>query len=127
MLTDRGVGLHFTLDEASVITQGIVPGVKPPAALVAVAEKGYLALELTASGEGGHSSRLPRDNAIARLSAALDRLSKTQMPAALRFPASGIFDHLASEMPFLTRTVVANRWLFEPLLLARLERAPARL
>ncbi len=125
LLKRRSVRLEFTLDEGSAILHGIVPGVQKPAALVALAEKGYLTLELTAKGEGGHSSNPPPSTAVGRLGRALHRLETRQMPAELRFPASGIFDNLASEMPLLMRAIVANRWLFEPLLLSRLERTPA--
>ena len=125
LLKRRSVRLEFTLDEGSAITHGIVPGVQKPAALIALAEKGYLTLELTAKGEGGHSSRPPPSTAVGRLGRALHRLETRQMPVELRFPASGIFDYLASEMPLVMRAVVANRWLFEPLLLSRLGKTPA--
>ena len=46
------------------------------------------------------------------------------MPARLTSPAADIFTYLAPEMPFMSRVVLANRWLFDPLLLSRLKRAP---
>ena len=125
LLKSRGVQLEFTLDEGSAITHGIVPGVQRPVALVALAEKGYLTVELTATGDGGHSSKPPPNTAVGKLSRAIHRLETNQMPADLRPPASRIFAYLAAEMPFLMRMVVANRWLFEPLLLSRLEGKPA--
>ena len=42
------------------------------------------------------------------------------MPARLQSPVSDMFEYLAPEMPFTTRLILANRWLFEPLLLRRL-------
>ena len=104
---------------------GVVPGVKSPVALVGLAEKGYLTLELTARSEGGHSSKPVHPTAVGKLAHAIHRLETNLMPADLRPPASGIFENLASEMPLGMRAVVANRWLFEPLLLSRLERTPA--
>lgn len=124
LLATRGVRLDFSLDEGLVVTHGIIPGVAKPAALIGVAEKGYLTLELTARGEGGHSSRPPRNTAIGALARAIHRLETNQMPAALKSPMSELFDYLAPEMPFYMRALVANRWLFEPVLLARLARKP---
>jgi carboxypeptidase PM20D1 len=124
-LEERGVRVAFTLDEGSAIVNGVVPGVKRPVALVGLAEKGYLTLELTATGEGGHSSKPRYPTAIGKLARAIHRLETNLMPADLRQPAAGIFENLASEMPFGMRAVVANRWLFESILLSRLEREPA--
>jgi carboxypeptidase PM20D1 len=125
LLEERGVRPAFTLDEGSAIVEGIVPGVTKPVALVALAEKGYLTLMLTATGEGGHSSRPKHPTAIGKLARAIHRLETNLMPADLRQPAAGMFDYLVSEMPFSMRAVVANRWLFEPFLVSRLEGSPA--
>ena len=47
------------------------------------------------------------------------------MPATLASPAAEMFEYLAPEMPFVARSVIANRWLFDPLLLRQLEAKPA--
>ncbi|WP_432474140.1 M20 family peptidase [Amphritea sp. HPY] len=125
LLQERGVLAEFTLDEGSAIVKDVVPGVAKPVALIALAEKGYLTLELTAIGEGGHSSRPKHPTAIEKLARAIYRLESNRMPAELRQPAAGIFEYLASEMSIGMRVVVANRWLFEPLLLSQLEGSPA--
>ena len=121
LLAERGVRLDFTLDEGLVITHGIVPGVKKPAALIGVAEKGSVTIELTAKGPRGHSSMPPLHTAVGRLGRALSRLETGQMPAKLVSPTSDMFEYLAPDIPLLMRTVVANAWLFEPLLISRLE------
>ena len=121
LLAKRGVRLGFTLDEGLVIAEGIVPGVTKPAALVGLAEKGRVSLELVARGECGHSSMPPVSTAAGGIGRALHRLETNQMPAALKSPVSGMFDALAPEMPIFMRAVVANRWLLGPLLLSRLE------
>ena len=125
LLSERGVRLEFTLDEGLVITHGIVPGVTRPAALIGVAEKGKISLEVIAHGRGGHSSAPPINTAASRLGRALDRLTTHQMPAALQSPVADMFEHLAPAMPLATRAVIANRWLSEPLLISRLEQFPA--
>jgi carboxypeptidase PM20D1 len=125
LLEQRRVRLEFTLDEGLVVTHGILPGVARPAALIGVAEKGLMTLELTAQGEGGHASMPPRTTAVGKLGQALHRLAANPMPAALKSPVAEMFEHLGPEMPFMTRVVLANRWLLEPLLLGRLEAAAA--
>ena len=128
LLEGRGVRLDFSLDEGGVIAHDIVPGVAPPVALLGVAEKGYLALNLCATGEGGHSALpppQPQRMAIAKIGRAVHRLDANRMPAALVPPVTDMFDYLAPEMPLTVRVPLANRWLFEPLLLAQLERAKA--
>ena len=104
---------------------GVVPGVEKPVALVGLAEKGYLTLMLTATAEGGHSSRPKHPTAVGRLARAIHRLESKLLPAELRYPAAGIFEYLAGEMPLHIRAVVANRWLFDPLLIGILESSPA--
>jgi carboxypeptidase PM20D1 len=52
------------LDEGSSIMNEPYPGVNKPVAFISNAEKGYLSLELTAHGEGGHAARPSRDLAL---------------------------------------------------------------
>ncbi len=125
LLEERGVRLLFTLDEGMAITHGIVPGVETPAALVGLAEKGRVTLELTAHAEGGHSSMPPVSTAVGKLGRALYRLETSQMPSRLKSPAADMFVYLAPEMSYARRIALANRWLFEPWLLSRLEETPA--
>ena len=122
LLAERGVHLAFTFDEGMPIIDGIVPGMSKPVALVGIAEKGYLALKLEVRWpECGHSSIPPRETAIGKLARAIVRLKSNLMPANLEEPMSGFFDFLAPEMDFGMRLVVANRWLFEPLLIEALK------
>jgi len=124
LLTARGVKFDFSLDEGLTVLVGMVPGLSPPAALIGVTEKGYLSLQLTAPGEGGHVSMPPLETSVGRLAKAIARLEAHQMPASLRPPASTMLDDLAPDTSFWTRLLFANRWLFGPLLMARLEASP---
>ena len=125
LLKQRGVRLQFTLDEGSIIAEQILPGVTRPVALIGLAEKGLVTLELTARAKGGHSSMPPRATAIGKLARAIHRLRVNPMPAALKSPAAEMFEFLAPELPMFSRIVLANRWLLEPLLVDQLARAPA--
>ncbi len=126
LLAERGVKLDFVIDEGLLITEGILPGLKPPTALIGVAEKGYLSLQLQAKAPPGHSSMpppTPGTSAIAQISVALARLDAQPMPAAVRGVAAQMFDAVAPEMSGLGRIVMSNRWLFEPLLVSQLEKS----
>jgi len=123
LLAERGVKLDFVVDEGLLITEGIMPGLKAPAALVGVAEKGYLSLKLEAKATPGHSSMPPATagtSAIARISQALTRLDAQPMPAAVGGVAGEMFDTIAPEMEGFGRVALSNRWLFGPLLQGQL-------
>jgi carboxypeptidase PM20D1 len=119
-LQARGIRFAWLLDEGGVIAQGIVPNVQRPVAGIAIAEKGYLSLELLARGEGGHSSMPPPDSAINVLTAALTRLQSRPFAPRLIPTQREATQLLAPEMPFLSRLVTKNLWLFSPLLVREL-------
>jgi carboxypeptidase PM20D1 len=124
LLRSRGVHLGFVLDEGLIITEGIVPGLDPPAALIGVAEKGYATLKLTARATPGHSSMPASRTAIGALAAALTRLERTPMHAAIRGTAAEMFDTLAPEMHGASRFLLTNRWLFGRLIEHQLLASP---
>ena len=121
ILKSRGVALRYVLDEGSAITQGIVPGVALPVALIGVAEKGYASIELSAATPGGHSSMPPPETAIGILAAAILAVETHPMPYSLEGTPNLMFDHLGPEMSLPLRIAMANRWLFAPLVKRRLE------
>jgi carboxypeptidase PM20D1 len=114
LLGSRGVQLDFVLDEGGLITDG-VPGVEGPVALVGIAEKGFLSLELTVRTGGGHSSMPPPQTAVGILAAAVHELETHRVPGGIRGATEAMFDYLAPEMPFGQRLAIANRWLLGPL------------
>jgi carboxypeptidase PM20D1 len=120
-LAARGVQLEFVLDEGGFVGQGLLPGVAAPVALVGIAEKGYLTVELVASEAGGHSSRPPPQTAIGMVSAAVAKLEAHPFPGRIDGATEAMFDRLAPHLPFGQRLVVANRWLLGPVLVAALE------
>ena len=56
----EGVEPEVVLDEGGYLVQGFFNGIDVPLAVIGVAEKGYLTLELSVSAKGGHSSLPPR-------------------------------------------------------------------
>ena len=124
LLQERGVRLDFVLDEGLLITDGLVPGMSRPAALIGIAEKGFLSMVMKVGGTPGHSSMPPPKgtSAIGMMSAALRRLDDEQLPAGLRGVAREMFETLAPEMSGFQRVALSNLWLFGPLVQGQLEK-----
>ena len=124
LMKERGIRLRFVLDEGMLITDDAIKGLDKPAALIGVAEKGILTVELVATATPGHSSMPPvvaGTSAIGMLSEALARLEKEQMPLEIRGVAREMFDSLAPEMTGLNRVLLSNLWLFRPLVESQLK------
>lgn len=123
-LKQRGIRAAFLLDEGGALTTGIMPGVARPVATIMAAEKGYASFRLTATAAGGHSSQPPPDTAVTRLARALVRLQDQQMPARLAAPVDVMLERAAPAMGIVNRVAIANRWLFEGLLIKLLAAKP---
>ncbi len=124
LLDSRDVELEYVLDEGLAITHGILPGVTRPVALVGIAEKGYVSLELAVETEGGHSSMPPKQTAISILSTALHNLESNPFRSRITRPVQQMFEHLAPQMPFIKRMILANLWCFDGLLERQLAASP---
>ena len=124
LLGERKVAPAFVLDEGLAVTDGIVSDVPAPVALIGIAEKGYLSVELTVESEGGHSSTPPPETGVGILAAAIHALERHRLPAAIVGPARRLFEFLGPEMGLTSRVALANLWLFGPLVRSRLADAP---
>jgi carboxypeptidase PM20D1 len=127
LLQSRGVKLDFVVDEGLLITEGIMPGLSKPAAVIGIAEKGYLSVMIRVPATPGHSSMPPPkgSSAIGMMSGALRRLDDEQLPASIRGVAREMFETVAPEMSGFGRVALSNLWLFGPLVQAQLEKSAA--
>ncbi len=124
-ITNDGTSPAIVVDEGGAITKGALPGLKRPLAVVGIAEKGYLSVELEATAPGGHSSAPPDSTSIQILNAALGRLLDNPLPARLDGVMGRTLDYVAPEMPFSMRAALANRWLTAPAITWALSQQPA--
>ena len=124
LLRARKIEMEFALDEGMSILSGVIAGIAAPVALIGIAEKGYLSLDLTVASTGGHSSIPPADTAIGILSRALQRLDAAPFPAKLHGPTRQMFEFLGAEMAWSKKLTLANLWLFEPLVKKQLTASP---
>ena len=124
LLKQRGTNIGLALDEGFAVLDGVIGGVNVPVAMIGVAEKGYVSVELTATGSGGHSSMPSDDNAAVRIARAVERLAEHPFPARLDGPTAAMFDGIAPHSGGTMRVALANRWLLGPLVKSRLLASP---
>lgn len=124
-LAARGVHARLLVDEGGAVTKGIVPNVAAPVAVIGIAEKGYLTVDLSIGGLGGHSSSPPHETAITILAGAVKRLFDTPMPAQMDGPTATFLAWIAPEMSFGPRFLMTNMWLTRPLVERALSGSPA--
>lgn len=123
-LAEKGIKFDFVLDEGGAITEGIIPGVDQQVALVGIAEKGYLNLELSTSLSGGHSSIPLGTNSIDVITAGLARLRSNPFPARISKPLKLFFDYLGPESSLAMKFAFINADILEPFILHGLSQIP---
>lgn len=110
-LSDRGVRFAWVLDEGSPILKEPYPGIDRPVAMVSIAEKGFLRLELAAKGEGREAA-LSRavDNAVnRRFGSDLDAIQRAKLNVLTPYAEFG------------ERLKLANLWLTKPLVIGTMQ------
>lgn len=116
LLKERGIKAEFAIDEGGLVAVESISILDDPIALIGIAEKGYLTIELAVETTGGHSSMPPRHTGIGILSAAIVALEANPVPGSIDGAVDIMFDHLGPELSFPIKLVMANRWLFRSLL-----------
>lgn len=121
---DLGIRLEYVLDEGLLVTDGILPGVRAPVALVGIAEKGIATVVLEARGAAGHASMPPRRTGAGVLARAIARLEQSPFPSALGGAARGMLRAIAPAVPPPVSWMLRHPGPFEPLVRAVLGLAP---
>ena len=109
VLQARGVRLAWVLDEGgAVLDRGLVMRVPVPVALVGIAEKGYLTVEIAAHGPGGHAATPPRRTAVTELVRLLLRLEKRLFPTRIEEPVASLLKALAPALPWPVGKILSH-------------------
>ena len=93
----------MVLDEGSIISNGIIQGIEKPVAVIGIAEKGYVSLELIATHVSGHSSMPQDQTTIGKLSKAIISLERYKMDSEIIKPVQHFFNFLGPEMSIQNR------------------------
>lgn len=125
-LAQRGTKALFTIDEGGLIATD-TPMINGPAAMIGIAEKGYVTLKITAPAAGGHSSAPPSPDKIGtiNLAKALLAIEAKQFPLELRGPSEAMVSVLAAKAGGVNKLAIANRWLFGGVILSKMGDNPA--
>ena len=123
-LASEGVYFDMVIDEGSVISDGIIPNLDKPVAVVGIAEKGYASFELICNHESGHSSMPNAETAIGMLAKAIVALEKNKMPAELTNPVISFFNFLGPEMSMQDRFFLSNSSFFRTSIINNLDINP---
>lgn len=115
LFEERGIQFDFVLDEGGCITQGALPFLEKPLALIGVAEKGISSVKITVNGTGGHSSMPPQQTAVGALARIISDLEKKQFKLRMCDPVKKQFEKIGQEVSFSLRLLIANLWCFGPL------------
>ncbi len=121
------IRLHTIIDEGGCVFTEF-PGLGSPAALVGVAEKGFLTVEMTANVNAdkvGHSSMPPRETAVSILGSAIHRVQSSPFPGRIDGGLRDTLNFLGPEMPFDKKMAMSNMWLFGPLVKRSLSAKPS--
>jgi carboxypeptidase PM20D1 len=122
-LTARGVRPWAVLDEGGAVVSGVFPGVPGSTAVIGLAEKGLLDVELVTTDPGGHASAPVRGGAPARLARAILRIEDNPFPARLHDVVLGMVDALGRHAPTGYRAVFAHARYLRPALALVLSQA----
>lgn len=123
-LQAKGVKADWVLDEGMAVIDDH-PLTHKPAAIIGVAEKGYATLQVTAKAPGGHSSTPPKDTGVITLAKALIAIADHPFPMKFSGPGADMVKVLGPQGGLAMKAIVANSWLFSPLLTSQFGKTPA--
>ena len=116
-LKRQGVRPSLVLDEGGMILEAPIAGVSGLYAMVGVVEKGYADVKFIARSNGGHASAPGRDTPLVRLGRFMvDVENHSPFRNELSPTMLEMFRRLSPNMIFPMKLIMANMWLFKPLL-----------
>ena len=116
LLEERGVHMEFILDEGGAVMEEPPFGLSTPVAMIGLAEKGFVDFGISVLDAGGHSSEPPKHTALGKLAKVITFIERSPMKQKLISPVTKTFDAIGRYMGFSMRLILANQWLFKPLL-----------
>lgn len=109
LLKLRNIVPECVVDEGGAVAENVIPGLKGKVALISIAEKGYLTLELSVNEKAGHSAEPEDETTIGILSNAIVKLEMDKFSPTMN-EAEPILTYAASDMKFPYNVVFSNLW-----------------
>lgn len=101
--------IAFVMDESAPLIPGVFPGIRENTALIGIAQKGFVSLEIAINGVGGHSSQPGDESNIVALAKAVEKVEAAQFPykihEAVRYQYRFMGPELAEEQQPLYKAV----------------------
>lgn len=114
-LKKKSISAEFIADEGLGVTEGIVPGVTKPTAIIGLSEKGFCSVKFQVEATGGHSSMPGGKTASGLLAEALYKVENAAMKQQFSEPMKLFLETGAPEMSFPYRFLFSNLWATAPL------------
>jgi carboxypeptidase PM20D1 len=116
LFKERKIRPGVVLDEGGIITKNKIPGLNRPVAIVGIAEKDYVSLDLQVNIPGGHSSMPEKETAIDEMAKAIVKLKENPFPEEMGYVLNAFIDYVGPEMNFVNKMAMANRAIFKSLI-----------
>jgi carboxypeptidase PM20D1 len=110
LLGERGVSPFLIVDEGGAIVDASMVGASSLTALVGIAEKGYMDIELIARGKGGHTSMPTKSNPLSVMAKAISRLDRPFRPV-ISEPVRVMGQAIIDSIGFKARVILGNALL----------------
>ncbi len=123
-LAEAKVRFEFCVDEGGAIMEDALAFIKRPAALVGLAEKGHVNVELVAKGRSGHASAPSGDQAAVRLARAILALDRKSFPVRMTDTLAAFLRAAAAEASFPLSFALSRPKLFSRAIAAALSDNP---
>lgn len=122
---DNKIQLEAVFDEGgTILTETYSSDIPQPVARIGLSEKGYLDLELSTQARGGHSAAPLAQTTIGIISKAISKLEEYHFSPIFAGPQKEFLENVERHMPFWDRFIMANNWLFKPLIIKQMSGAP---
>ena len=124
LLISRGITFECVLDEGGAFIDGKKLGVNGTVALIGVAEKGYLDVEIMARREGGHASTPPERSALFEVTQAAGLMESNKFKADFNPATRAMFEALVPAMDQPLKFLFKYKDIFKPILLNVMTKNP---
>ncbi|NLM01033.1 MAG: M20/M25/M40 family metallo-hydrolase [Treponema sp.] len=112
---ENKIKVEFVLDEGGAIVDKSFPGVKEKCAMIGIAEKGSVNLNVELEKKGGHASTPPKNTAAGIISKACSKIEKSSFKFQYTSAVSQMIKTFSKHTSFGLKIILKNLWLFMPL------------